>query len=283
MPLVPLNELFGFQKCKVIPPTTLFHAVLPERSDESGKLLFPLYPFSGTWTHVELQKAVSLGYVIEEVYEQHHYPPSNRSNKLFEPYITTFFEMKKKAEQDKNPGMKQVAKLCLNSFYGKFGFNVENQDSTKIIRNQKQLWSVINSSYKRSNVDVINNAVAVATFHVERRVHHSSESPTCTLLLMSQLMHVSSCTKPWKFSKTRHCTSIRIPVSMSLLRVSILFPSLILVNWVPGRQLKDTPGDFFTEFVSAGPKDLCSEILLWQKRYLQVQRIPALCQEQGDL
>ena len=31
-----------------------------------------------------------------------------------------------KAEQDKNPGLKQVAKLCLNSFYGTFGFNVEN-------------------------------------------------------------------------------------------------------------------------------------------------------------
>jgi hypothetical protein len=39
---------------------------------------FPLYPITGTWTHVELQKAVSLGYVIEEVYEQHHYPPSNQ-------------------------------------------------------------------------------------------------------------------------------------------------------------------------------------------------------------
>ena len=146
MPLIPLSELFGFQKCKVIPPKDLFHAVLPERSNENGKLLFPLYPITGTWTHVELQTAVSLGYVVEEVYEQHHYPPSNRSNTLFSPYIQTFFDMKKKAEQDKNPGLKQVAKLCLNSFYGKFGFNVENQDCTKIIRNQKQLWSVINSS-----------------------------------------------------------------------------------------------------------------------------------------
>jgi hypothetical protein len=42
--------------------------------------------------------------------------------------------MKNKAEEEKNPGMKQVAKLCLNSFYGKFGFNIENQNSTKIIR-----------------------------------------------------------------------------------------------------------------------------------------------------
>jgi hypothetical protein len=51
------------------------------------------------------------------------------SNTLFAPYVNTFFEMKKKAEEEKNPGMKQVAKLCLNSFYGKFGFNIENQDA----------------------------------------------------------------------------------------------------------------------------------------------------------
>jgi hypothetical protein len=38
------------------------------------------------------------------------------------------------------------------------------------------LWSVINSSYKRSNVDVINNAVAVATFHAndEYTTHQKS-------------------------------------------------------------------------------------------------------------
>jgi hypothetical protein len=142
MPLVPLEELFGFQKCRVIPPRTLYHPVLPERSSENGKLLFPLYPITGTWTHMELKKAVSLGYVIAETFEQHHFPPEKRSNELFKDYIDTFFEMKKKAEQDNNPGMKQVAKLCLNSFHGKFGFNVENQDATKIIRSRLQLWKV---------------------------------------------------------------------------------------------------------------------------------------------
>jgi G:T-mismatch repair DNA endonuclease (very short patch repair protein) len=176
MPLVSLDELFGFQKCRVIPPKTLFHPVLPERCSETGKLLFPLTPILGTWTHMELQKAVSLGYVVEETFEQHHFPTENRSRTLFKDYVDTFFEMKKKAEQEKNPGMKQVAKLCLNSFYGKFGFNVEKQDTTKIIRNRKQLWRVVNSSYKRSSVDVINNAVAIATYHVndEYTVHTKS-------------------------------------------------------------------------------------------------------------
>jgi hypothetical protein len=113
MPLVPLDELFGLQKCHVIPPNNLYHPVLPERNDETGKLLFPLYPNAGTWTHVELQKAVSLGYVIDKVYEQHHFPPQNRSNELFKHYINTFFEMKKKADQENNKGLKQVAKFTL--------------------------------------------------------------------------------------------------------------------------------------------------------------------------
>jgi hypothetical protein len=32
MPLIPLEDLFGFQKCHVIPPGNLYHPVLPERS-----------------------------------------------------------------------------------------------------------------------------------------------------------------------------------------------------------------------------------------------------------
>jgi hypothetical protein len=238
----------------VVPPTHLFHPVLPERNEETGKLLFPLHPKIGTWCHVELVKAVSLGYVVTEVYEQHHYPPANRSNKLFEPYISTFFEMKKKAEQDKNPGLKQVAKLCLNSFYGKFGFNVMNQDCTKIIRNQKQLWSVINSSYKRSNVDVINNAVAVATFHVndEYTTHQKSNVYIAAYVTAYARLKLYEALEILQekalYFDTDSCVYVS-PTGEHLIPIST---SGELGTW--SDELKDTPGDFFTEFVSAGPK-----------------------------
>ena len=65
-----------------------------------GKLIFPLGPFSGTWTHVELLKAVEKGYVVTRVYEQHHFPET--SPDLFKKYIKNFFDMKNKAEQENN-------------------------------------------------------------------------------------------------------------------------------------------------------------------------------------
>ena len=253
MPLVPTEQLFGFQKCRVIPPKSLYHPVLPERSD-SGKLLFPLYPITGTWTHVELLKALSLGYVIDEVYEQHHFPESNRSNTLFHPYIQTFFDMKKRAEEEKNPGMKQVAKLCLNSFYGKFGFNIENQNSTKIIRSHKQLWSIIHGSYNRATVDVINDKVAVGTFHIndEYTTHQKSNVYIAAYVTAYARLKLYEALELLQekvlYFDTDSCVYVS-PTGEHLMPIS---DSGELGTW--SDELKDTPGDFFTEFVSAGPK-----------------------------
>ena len=253
MPPVPLEELFGLQKCHVVPPNNLYHPVLPERSD-SGKLLFSLYPITGTWSHMELQKAVSLGYVIDEVYEQHHFPPTNRSNTLFHPYIQTFFDMKKKAEEDKNPGLKQVAKLCLNSFYGKFGFNIENQSNTKFIRSHKQLWSIVKGSYTRATVDVINDMVAIGNFHTndEYSLHTKSNvyiaafvTAYARLKLYEALEILQEKVLYFDTDSVVYCS----PTGDHLVEIS---DSGELGTW--SDELKDTPGDYFTEFVSSGPK-----------------------------
>ena len=63
---IPLEQLFGLQKCTVVPPKHLYHGVLPERDPVSNKVTFPLTPMTGTWTSVELQLAVSVGYEIQE-------------------------------------------------------------------------------------------------------------------------------------------------------------------------------------------------------------------------
>ena len=71
----------GLIKCGVVPPRGLLHPVLPARI--RGKLLFPLCSrcaefaasdkcqhldeeraMWGTWTHVELYKAVDMGYKV---------------------------------------------------------------------------------------------------------------------------------------------------------------------------------------------------------------------------
>ena len=104
---IPLDLLFGLQKCTVIPPKHLYHGVLPEWDPVSAKVMFPLTEMTGTWTHIEL--AVSVCYIIKEVYVQHHF--KSTSTTLFNQYIDTFFNIKKQAQADGNVGLKKLRSL----------------------------------------------------------------------------------------------------------------------------------------------------------------------------
>ncbi len=114
--------------------------------------------FTGTWCTPELQRAMDKGYEVLKTYEVYHwdetskYDPAKKEGGLFAPYINTFLKFKQQAsdwpawcqtEEDKtkyvqeyferegvrldpahiekNPGLRALAKLCLNSFWGKFG------------------------------------------------------------------------------------------------------------------------------------------------------------------
>ena len=109
-------------------------------------------------TGTELQTAVRLGYRVLKIYEVYHWKETTRYNLetkeggLFASYINTFLKFKQEASGppdwvktpddvqeyidryfekegvsldgekiEKNPGLRALAKLCLNSFLGKFG------------------------------------------------------------------------------------------------------------------------------------------------------------------
>ena len=103
----------GLYKCTVLPPDDLYMPVLPVRT-ASKKLMFPLCrtcaaaeqqepckhnpeerQLSGTWTHVELLKAVEKGYKIVSVDEVWEW--SEWSSELFSGYMNTFFKIKEEA------------------------------------------------------------------------------------------------------------------------------------------------------------------------------------------
>ncbi len=113
---------------------------------------------TGTWCTPEIQTALRLGYQIRKIYEVYHweettqYDPTTGEGGLFAQYINTFLKFKQEASGppdwiqnnldmstylkqylekegvslnreniSKNPGLRALAKLCLNSFWGKFG------------------------------------------------------------------------------------------------------------------------------------------------------------------
>lgn len=112
----------------------------------------------GTWVTDELKRAIEKGYTVTEIYEVWHfenisqYDPVTKTGGIFTNYVNTFLKVKQeasgwpdwcKSEDDKrkyihnyyamegilleydkikfNPGLRALAKLMLNSFWGKFG------------------------------------------------------------------------------------------------------------------------------------------------------------------
>ncbi|XP_011631834.1 uncharacterized protein LOC105423675, partial [Pogonomyrmex barbatus] len=136
--------------------------------------------FEGTWVSCELRKAVEKGYLVMRVdeiwqYKSTRYNPETRQEGLFTEYINTFLQLKQEASGwpsecnddvakerylreyeategiilDKNnivrnSGLRSVAKLCLNSFWGKFGQR-SNLPNTEIIRSPQRFAELLSS------------------------------------------------------------------------------------------------------------------------------------------
>ncbi|XP_067208523.1 uncharacterized protein [Linepithema humile] len=135
--------------------------------------------FTGTWVSCELRKALEKGYFVSEVseiwqYNATRYDHGTRQGRLFAEYINTFLKLKQKASGwpsectdeakerylrnyeetegivlesnniAKNSELRSVAKLCLKSFWGKFGQR-PNLTNTEIVKTQQRLASLLTS------------------------------------------------------------------------------------------------------------------------------------------
>lgn len=106
----------GLLKCKILPPTNLYHPVLPMKTND--KLMFVLCrtcgenapsteeckhddlerALVGTWTMNEVRKAVEKGYVIQERYELWEYEMATfEKGGLFKDFINKFLKTKQES------------------------------------------------------------------------------------------------------------------------------------------------------------------------------------------
>ena len=154
--------------------------LLPENKD--GRLLFHLNDITGgTYTSIELKKALELGYVITKIYVGYEY---KKYNGLMKDYVKCFVKMKientknyTKEEVDeinkyhesiglsidldhtkckKNPGMRAISKLFLNSLWGKFGQS-STLDQREFINDYNLfVQRCSDTKIKKSTFDIIN-------------------------------------------------------------------------------------------------------------------------------
>lgn len=108
-----LND-FGIVKARVTSPTDIKIPVLPYRKDGKGKLFFPRGSWTGFFTTPELRLAKEKGYTIDIEYgyrfEQAY---------IFTEYIDELYALKEQSHPDSIDYT--MAKLLMNSLYGKFG------------------------------------------------------------------------------------------------------------------------------------------------------------------
>nr|XP_046478631.1 uncharacterized protein LOC124217268 [Neodiprion pinetum] len=174
-----ITRVEGLIKCRVLPPRNLYHPVLLSlNQDECRHDDEAARGFEGMWVSLELKKAVEMGYKIKSIREIWSYTvtsfdPTTRQGGHFAGYIDTFLKIKQEAsgwpaefedeparmryldeyervegirlDRDriaKNPGRRSVSKLCLNSFWGKFG-QPENLVKTEVIKTRQQLLELL--------------------------------------------------------------------------------------------------------------------------------------------
>lgn len=93
------------------------YPLLPWKSPETGKLLFPVGVFRGTWTYPELREALRQGYQILDVHRAMEYDPMPSP---FAAYID-FLYTKRQAVKGVDELMSYTLKIAMNSTFGKFG------------------------------------------------------------------------------------------------------------------------------------------------------------------
>ena len=164
------------------------------------------------WTTPELIKAVEMGYRLLEAYEVWHYPRS--SSDLFRDYVQRNLKLRQEAsgypswcktEEDraryladyeahewivldpdhieKNPGMRMMAKLRLNSLWGKFGQN-PIPTRTECVEDPKRFYELVfGEAQEVTNVLFFHDEVVQVQYHPKKEF--LTDSPFMNVVLAS--------------------------------------------------------------------------------------------------
>ena len=237
----------------------------------------------GTWQTDELKKALSLGYSLIRIHEVWHfkdmaqYDPKSKTGGLFAGYINAFLKLKQEtsgwpkwcdtdAKKDqyiseykrregimldstcveRNEGLRAVAKLMLNSFWGKFGQR-ENMSKTRYIVDPEEFFGLFLDDTKTINhVNFLSDYVAQVQW--EFKEHFAMP-----------LSNINICIAAYTTAQAR----LKLYSFLERLGERVLYydtDSIIYVSRGDASEYVSPLGDYgegsyITEFASGGPKN----------------------------
>ena len=279
-----LDSYFGFMHCRVEIPDDLFLPVLPIRSD--NKLMFTTGIFEGTWSTMQVQKAVEKGAKILDIFHVSHYQESTED--MWKSYVSTFLKIKQEAggwrallgpelcedaeaqtkyiadylehqgiqldpakiAQEKNHGLYYIAKLCLNSLWGKFGQKEIFSQVEDVLTDERLSEIMLDNTLEVATADFINDVCVV---------HYKKKAETNPLAKNTSIAIAAF---------TTAYAQLRLYEALDILKERVLYMDTDSVIFIEdkGKPLLQTgsylgdltdeleDGGYITEFVCTGPK-----------------------------
>lgn len=151
----------------------------------------------GFWSTIEIEKALEKGYRIEDIYVVHHF--KNTTTELWKDYIKSFLKLKLESsafgcseeeyrmdaihkygiELEKlqyNPGLRYIAKLYLNSLWGKFGQNPKQIHKEYVDNIAGMNKIAINEKIDNIQICILTDAMVYVTYEEKNEFIRTSYS-----------------------------------------------------------------------------------------------------------
>ncbi|CAC5380757.1 unnamed protein product [Mytilus coruscus] len=160
----------------------------------------------GTWSTIEIDKAIEKGYKLQKIYELEHFEKT--STDIFKLYVDTFMKYKQEAsgckcdpkyckpdcENDKecktkiqyiidntaynldidkvkhNSGLRFIAKICLNNLWGHFGMRDNFTQKEYCFTLEHITKIVFNEKYKDISTMILDENIVLTEYKEKRRI-----------------------------------------------------------------------------------------------------------------
>jgi len=161
----------GFIEGEVLVPEGTYLPLLWTRENQTfKKFIFPTGRFKGVWSTLELKEAIELGAKLTDFKQAYYF---TNIGPIFKKYVEDLYQMRL---DSKDEVQSIIAKLLLNSLYGRFGINRERE---KLVIDQGQqgiipylqLKSGIRIAKKPIDLKIFSNVAIAAWVTALARIH----------------------------------------------------------------------------------------------------------------
>ena len=238
---------------------------------------------TGTWCSEEFKVAVAKGYVIRFIYEALHWPENQRSTELFTQYVNTWLKTKQESSGwpawvgndpvkrrqyiddyeriegirldygriEKNAGLRSLAKLMLNSFWGKFGQRSNKTQVINVTDPALLIKLIQDDSLEIQHVMPINDYLVEIFF----RKSECDEVQTNTNIFIAVFTTTYARLKLYRALDQLQQQVLYMDTDSVIYRHKTGQPEVELRDYLGDFTSELEEGDFIQEFVSGGPKN----------------------------